>query len=37
MQEHELDVPARQKTGYVIVEETVDALEIPIERKAETL
>lgn len=28
MQEHKLDVPARQETGYIIVEKTVNALEI---------
>lgn len=29
VQEHELDVAARQEAGYVIVEEAVDAFEIP--------
>lgn len=33
VQEHELDVPARQETGDVVVKETVDALEIPMRKE----
>lgn len=34
MQEHELHVAAREETGHVVIEETVDTFEIPVGENA---